>query len=104
MNYFDRYQAFRLNGSMEPIVFFPIEEVDTDKKVKYRVGKTRLDDLSDRYYNNPYSGYLIVMANPGLGSLEFKFTDDTLIRIPFPYESALARYQAAVKRHKELYG
>jgi hypothetical protein len=36
------------------------------------------------YYNNPYGGWLIMLANPEFGGLEFNIPNQTVIRIPFP--------------------
>ena len=45
-----------------------------------------------------------VLANPGFGGLEFNIPDSTVIRIPFPYDSAIKRYLTEVDNHKALYG
>jgi hypothetical protein len=45
-----------------------------------------------------------MLANPEYGGLEFNIPDMTLIRIPFPFESAVTRYITAVTIHKTLYG
>jgi len=103
-NYFDRYSDFRFNGEMEPIagIFIPIQ--NGDKTIIYKVGETRLDIISNKYYNTPYNGWLIMSANPQFGGLEFLIEDQSVITIPFPLESALARYIEEVNKHKALYG
>jgi hypothetical protein len=102
--YYDRYQEFRTNGEIKPIpgIILPIES--NDKYILYRQGNTRLDKLSNLYYNNPYSGWLIMLANPEFGGLEFNIPDSTLIRIPYPFESAVGRYITQITNHKLLYG
>lgn len=102
--YFDRYNKFRVNGEIKPIPGITIPESDSDKNAVYKQGVSRLDKLSNRYYNNPYSGWLILAANPEYGGLEFNIPDMTSIRIPFPFDSAIARYNAQVLNHKLLYG
>jgi hypothetical protein len=102
--YFDRYSEFRFNSNMKPLPGIKIPENDTDKKMIYKQGLSRLDKLSQLYYNNPYGGWLIMLANPEFGGLEFNIPDLTLIRIPFPYESAVSRYITGVNNHKLLYG
>lgn len=102
--YYDRYKDFRVNGEIKPLPFIKIEALDTDKTFVYRVGQTRLDKLSDKYYNNPYHGFLIMSANSQFGGLEFNIPDNEIIRIPFPFKSALERYENAVKLYKQLYG
>lgn len=102
--YYDRYQEFRTNGEIKPIpgINLPIES--NDKYILYRQGNTRLDKLSNLYYNNPYSGWLIMLANHEFGGLEFNIPDSTLIRIPYPFESAVGRYITQISNHKLLYG
>jgi len=102
--YFDRYNAFRVNADMKPLPGITIPESGSDKTMVYKQGLSRLDKLSNMYYNNAYSGWLIMLANPQFGGLEFNIPDMTLIRIPFPFDSAVSRYITQVKNHKALYG
>jgi hypothetical protein len=102
--YVDRYSSFRVNSGMKPIPGITIPQSDSDKNMIYKQGLTRLDKLSNMYYNNPYSGWLIMLANPEFGGLEFNIPDMTLIRIPFPFDSAVSRYITQVRNHKALYG
>ena len=102
--YADRYSQFRVNAGMKPVPGIIIPPSSEDMKMIYKQGLTRLDKLSQLYYNNPYSGWLIMLANPQFGGLEFNIPDMTLIRIPFPYDSAVSRYITEIKNHKLLYG
>ena len=103
-NYFDRYEKFRFDGKILPMPFINIPLAQTDKSVVYKLTKTRLDKLSQTYYNNPYHGFLIMLANPQFGGLEFDIKDGEIIRIPYPFESALDRYVEQVNKYKQLYG
>lgn len=103
-SYFDRYQKFRYEGEILPVPYIKIPVEPTDKNVVYKLTKTRLDKLSQSYYNNPYHGFLIMLANPQYGGLEFNIKDGDVIRIPYPFDSALERYINQVNRYKELYG
>jgi len=102
--YYDRYYEFRFNGSMEPIPGISIDLSSSDKNIVYKVGDTRLDKISNLYYNTPYCGWLIMLANPEFGGLEFIIPDQTIIRIPYPFESAIDRYITGINKHKKLYG
>ena len=102
--YFDRYAKFRTNAQIKPIPGIKIAPTTSDKQEIYKLGETRLDKLSNVYYNNPYSGWLIMLANPQFGGLEFNIPDSSIIRIPFPYDSAIKRYLTEVDNHKALYG
>ena len=102
--YYDRYKDFKSNGSMLTIPFIPIPLGPNDKRLVYKLGLTRMDKLSQDHYNNPVHGYLIMSANPQFGGMEFDIPDGEIIIIPFPFKSALKRYQDGVNKHKRLYG
>lgn len=102
--YFDRYSGFRINNEIKPLPGIKIPEASTDKVVIYKEGNSRLDKISNTYYNNPYSGWLILLANPQFGGLEFNIPDSTPLRVPFPFESAISRYSEQIKNYKILYG
>lgn len=102
--YFDRYKQFKVNGESKPVPNIIIPNASTDKEVLYKLGSSRLDNLSQEYYGNPYHGWLILMANPKYGGLEWEIPDRTVIRIPFPFNDALNRYQSELDRYITLYG
>jgi len=102
--YYNRYSKFKDNNGIKPIPGITIPELSSDKYAIYSKGLTRLDKLSNMYYNNPYSGWLIMLANPEHGGLEFNIPDMTSLRIPFPFESALERYTSQMTNHITLYG
>ncbi len=102
--YFDRYELFTNNGTMKMVPGISIERRPTDKQVIYIKGETRLDKLSQMYYNNPYHGFLIMLANPKYGGLEFDIKDRDVIIVPYPLDSAIERYLNEVKIYKTLYG
>lgn len=102
--YFDRYSQFKINANIKPIPGLTIPIDGSDKYVVYKQLTSRLDKVSNTYYNNPYSGWLIMLANPEFGGLEFNIPDETIIRVPFPLDSALGRYNTQITIHKNLYG
>ena len=57
--YFDRYEQFKLNGEIRTLPLIKLTPKPGDKRVVYRLGKSRLDILSQEYYNNPYHGFFI---------------------------------------------
>lgn len=103
-NYYDRYSQFRVNNDIKPLPGINIPEQTSDKRIIYKLGETRLDKISNLYYNNPLFGWLIMQANPEFGGLEFNIPDQAIIRIPFPFESAINRYTNEVNKYKLLYG
>lgn len=103
-NTYDRYGKFRENGTIRLVPFVKIPKKDTDIIITYEKGKTRLDIESYRYYNNPNYGWLILMANPSLGSMEFSIPDNAPVRIPYPLNSTLSQYQTALDNYIKNYG
>jgi hypothetical protein len=102
--YYDRYSRFRLNAEIEPIPGITIPTLSTDKTIVYKKGKSRLDIISNDYYNTPYNGWLIMLANPEYGGLEFNIPDNAILRVPYPLEEAMSTYVNQVSKHKQLYG
>ena len=102
--YYDRYSRFFEDEKFKPVVGVKIPRADTDKSVIYRQGQSRLDILSNTYYNTPYCGWLIMLANPQFGGLEFNIPDYSIITVPFPFETAVERYISSLNTHFELYG
>jgi hypothetical protein len=103
-DYFDRYQDFKVNGKYKPLPFIKIEPKNSDKTVVYHSQETRLDKLSQQYYNNPFHGWLILLANPIYGGVEENIPDNEIIRIPFPFRDSLQQYISEVNKYQKLYG
>ena len=99
-----RYDKFINNGTIELVPFISIIKQNTDYYIYYNSLMTRMDILSYEYYGDANYGWLILQANPEIGSLEFNIPNDTLIRIPYPLENALASYIQDIKKYKEIYG
>ena len=102
--YYDRYKPFRVESGIEPVAGIIIPQSSTDKSVVYKKGESRLDKISNDYYNNPYSGWMIMQANPQFGGLEFNIPDGALIRVPYPFDDVVSRYITQVTIYKQLYG
>lgn len=101
--YFDRYASFRRDSEVKQLPFIKIPPKGTDKKVVYR-GYKRLDKISQDYYGSPYYGWLILLANPQFGGMEFDIPEDTVLRIPFPLMESLQEYQDKVNKYIRLNG
>jgi len=102
--YFNRYEYFSENGEHKIVPGIEIPIRSTDKFTKYKKGKDRLDKMSQEYYSTPLFGWLIMLANPTLGSLEFEIPDNSIIRIPFPLINTLQDYKKNVELYKLYYG
>ncbi|MFN9904737.1 MAG: hypothetical protein ACK56F_01260, partial [bacterium] len=85
-----------------PYVTLPTKS--SDKKYIYRVGQSRLDKLSQQYYGAPYFGWLILLANPLYGGLEWNINDGSILTIPFPLIASLQDYKNALDNHFYYYG
>jgi hypothetical protein len=102
--YFNRYEYFLEDGEFKIVPGIEIPTRSTDKYVKYIKGKDRLDKMSQEYYNTPLFGWLIMLANPKVGSIEFDIPDNSIIRIPFPLINSLQEYKKNVELYKLYYG
>jgi hypothetical protein len=100
---FDRYSQFRNGKNINLIPFGKIEKRSSDMYETYIKGVTRLDQLSYKYYGNPDYGWLILQANPHLGSLWYAIDDMSEIRIPFPLATALVDYQKSIDEYNNFY-
>lgn len=95
--YFDRYGDFKVNDKFTFLPFIKLTPKPTDLKVVWK--KTaRLDRLSNNQYGVPYYGWLIMLANPQFGGLEFDIPEGTLLTIPFPLMESLQDYQNKVDK------
>ena len=101
---YDRYNAFRTSGN----VFIPphvkIQPKSTDFFEEYHRGVTRLDLVSYDYYGDPGYDWLILLANPDLGNLEFEIPDGSLVRIPYPLNITLEGSNQEIEKFYTLYG
>jgi hypothetical protein len=103
-DYFDRYQYFETNDGFRIVPGIELPIKGTDKYIYYKKGKTRLDKISQDYYNSPMFGWLILQANPSVGGLEFEIPDNMLLRIPFPLIASLQDYKKGVDLYNLYYG
>ena len=104
MTYYNRYSEFVVNGDYIIVPQVKIPAKSSDRKISYKVGKTRLDKLSQQFYDSPYYGWLIMQANPSYGGQEWNIPDGTLIRIPHPLMTSLEEYKSKVDTHFLYYG
>tara|TARA_R110000822_G_scaffold190667_2_gene329456 strand:+ start:3136 stop:3453 length:318 start_codon:yes stop_codon:yes gene_type:complete len=104
MRYYDRYQEFLLNGKQTVVPYVTIPPKPTDKKFIYKVGQSRLDKLSQEFYDTPYFGWLILMSNPQYGGLENNISNGAVLIIPYPLVNTLQDYKKALDTHFFYYG
>jgi hypothetical protein len=102
--YWNRYSEFLLNGEQTVVPYINLPQKTTDKVYIYKVGKSRLDKVSQEYYNSPYFGWLILQANSQFAGLENNIYDGALLIIPFPLLPSLQDYKAELENHFYYYG
>lgn len=101
---YSRYESFISDGKYKRIPFIEIPKMSSDIYVEFDANRMRLDLLSYQYYDDPRFGWLILQANPSVGSLEFRIVDGSYIRIPYPLESALNNYESEITKYEKYYG
>lgn len=104
MSSFNRYEKFKENGTMKLVPFIKIPKKTTDQYTYYEKGVSRLDLISYQFYETPDFGWLILQANPELGSYEYKIPNNTRLRIPFPLMETLNQYNSDIDLYDKLYG
>jgi len=93
-----------LNGEQTVVPYVQLPSKTTDKAYIYKVGKSRLDRVSQEYYNSPYFGWLILQGNPQFGGLENNIFDGAILIVPFPLLPSLQDYKAAIENQFYYYG
>ena len=102
--YYNRYSDFNINGEQTIVPFVNIAQKPTDKTFIYKVGRSRLDVVSQEFYNSPFFGWLILQANPQFGGLENNIYDGAVLIIPFPLLPSLQDYKSALDEYFYYYG
>ena len=104
LQYFNRYSDFLINGQQTVVPYIPLESKSSDKSHIYIVGQSRLDKISQQYYNTPFFGWLIMTANPQYSGLETNIPDGAVLTIPFPLVASLQDYKNNLNNHFFYYG
>ncbi len=99
----DRYSLFRTNGKVDFVPNVKITKKDSDYFETYRRGVSSLYLISYDYYGDPNYDWLIMMANPEFGSLEYEIPDNTQLRIPYPLDVTLEDYYNQINNYRVLY-
>lgn len=101
---YNRYNDFLINGEQTVVPYINLPIKTTDKKFIYKVGQSRMDKISQQYYNTPLFGWLILTANPIYGGLEWNIPDGSILTIPFPLVASLQDYKNELENHFFYYG
>lgn len=98
---YDRYQFFKQDGKNITVPFITLDKKPTDIQVVYKSAEDRMDKLSQKYYGDPTYGWLIMIANPSFGGLEFNIPNETIITIPYPLQKTVEDYFNKVKLYQQ---
>jgi hypothetical protein len=104
LQYYNRYGNFLVNGEQTVVPYLTLQSKSSDKKYIYRVGQSRLDKISQQYYNSPFFGWLILQANPEFTGFEFNIPDGSVLTIPYPLVTSLQEYKSALDNYRFYYG
>jgi hypothetical protein len=98
---YDRYEIMKnTDGTIDMLPFVPISQSASDLSEVWILGRSRLDKLALRYYNNPFYDVFILYANPQYAD-QFEIPDGALIRIPFPIDRVKLEYETFLRNFKE---
>lgn len=98
---YDRYEIMKnSDGTIDWLPFVPISESTSDLSEVWVQGRSRLDKLALRYYNNPFFDFFILYGNPQYID-QFDIPDGALIRIPFPIDRVKLEYETFLRNYKE---
>lgn len=99
-----RYNFFKKGGVVYPTPSLNLKHKSSDREEFYKVGESRLDKISYKYYGDPNYGYLILMANPNIASNETDITLSCMLRIPYPLNETINEinnfYRSYVDKNK----
>lgn len=104
---YDRYKTKRRDGVVGIMPTVTLSVKATDEYTTYYRNESKrssLNNISYDYYNDPSYDWLILLANPEFGGLEFDIPDGTKLRIPYPLETTLEEYNDNLEIHYKLYG
>ena len=102
--YYNRYNSFLFNGEQTVVPYVRLTSKSTDRRYTYKIGRSRLDKISQQFYDTPYFGWLILQCNPQCGGMENNIPDGYPLRIPFPLESSLLDYKNQLDNYFFYYG
>jgi hypothetical protein len=102
--YYNRYNQFLVNGEQTVVPYVSLPSKPSDKAYIYKVGRSRLDKVSQEYYGTPFFGWLILQANPQYGGLENNIYDGAILSVPYPLITSLQDYKSAIDTYFFYYG
>lgn len=102
--YYNRYRKLNTDDKIISPPYVALTPKETDNMIVYDKNKTRLDKVSQNYYDAPYYGWLILLANPEFGGEEWNILDGQTVRIPLPLDESLKEYERKLRQRLDYYG
>ena len=104
LKYYNRYSQFLVNSEHNTVPYVTLPGKSSDNVYFFKKNISRLDKISQQYYQTPFFGWLIMIANPQFGGLENNIYDGAMLKIPYPLETSLLDYKTAIETHFFYYG
>jgi hypothetical protein len=101
---YNRYSEFIVDGEQTVVPYINLPSKTTDRRYIYKIGKSRLDKVSQDFYGSPTFGWLILVANPKFGGFEWNIPDGSVLTVPYPLISSLQDYKSELDLHFYYYG
>jgi hypothetical protein len=101
---YNRYVNFIVDGEQTVVPYVNLPKKSSDKIYIYKQAMSRMDKISQQYYGSPAFGWLIMIANPQFGGIEFVIPDGALLTIPYPLVTSLQDYKNALDNYYFYYG
>jgi len=101
--YYNRYEEFNSDDVNITPPMVKLSPKSTDEFITYILGTSRLDKISQEYYEVPFYGFLILAANPEF-TKESDIPNNTQLRIPLPFNESLSEYKRLVQDRIRIYG
>ncbi len=98
MQYFNENTYFKDGEKTKIIQFVPIQIKSTDKTYLWNKKVDRMDKVSQLFYGHPFGGNIILMANSSYGCNEDDIPDESILIIPYPFQSAVQQYTDNLKK------
>ncbi len=98
-----RYNGLGSLVNARPLPNIVINNRSTDTTITYEANKSRLNKISNQFYNNPSYSWLILLANSQLAGIEIDLPSICKLRIPLPLNDVLREYEEKLKEYLQRY-
>ena len=104
LKYYNRYSQFSVNSEHNTVPYVTLPGKSSDNVYFFKKNVSRLDKISQQYYDSPLFGWLIMQANPRYTGMETNIPDGAVLTIPYPLLTSVQEYKSAIDNHFFYYG